>query len=544
MALNSKIILCKDIEIDKDYSNVLSYTENQMLTLCNESSHKIAERNDYSFIRPTNSIFVDFTYAQCLQANYIAFQNTDYSSKWFFAWIDEVIYKSDKSCELKYTVDAWSTWFDYWTKKTCYVLREHVNDDTIGLHTVPENLDVGEVQETFEYSDPKYANDYFFVVIESSYYILPGSNEDSLAKGVQFSGVSVYNKCVNGKLLFVFKITSTNDYSNISRFISRTNKDGFINDISNMYIAPKGAIDTNNIIPITAYVKENDVSVSFSYYFVDINNYSNNANKFDTEINKVNSYSGLTIKNNKCYCYPYNYLMVSNCNGNNNIYKYELFDTEKIYFDNVLTLVPGISGRVVPRNYKGILYDIDESIPLGKFPTCSWSGDAYTNWLTQNAINIPTSIVSAFMPGKIFSKKEDNKMFTVSSSEIANLIGGFYSASLLPNIEGGQNTGDALWSNSNNEIVYRGFRCKDEYMQIIDDYFSRYGYQINRVKLPNITGRTYWNYVEIGSNEEIGTGSVPANFMSTINNACRKGVTIWHNHANIGNFNLNNTIVS
>ena len=81
-------------------------------------------------------------------------------------------------------------------------------------------------------------------------------------------------------------------------------------------------------------------------------------------------------------------------------------------------------------------------------------------------------------------------------------------------------------------------------MQIIDDYFSRYGYQINRVKLPNITGRTYWNYIEIGSNEEIGNGSVPANFMSTINNACKKGVTIWHNHANVGNFSLNNTIVS
>ena len=70
-----------------------------------------------------------------------------------------------------------------------------------------------------------------------------------------------------------------------------------------------------------------------------------------------------------------------------------------------------------------------------------------------------------------------------------------------------------------------------------------FGYAIKSLELPNITGRRYWNYIEIGSSEEIGYGEVPAKFMDTINNACRRGVTIWHNHANIGNYNLNNTIV-
>ena len=87
-------------------------------------------------------------------------------------------------------------------------------------------------------------------------------------------------------------------------------------------------------------------------------------------------------------------------------------------------------------------------------------------------------------------------------------------------------------------------RCKLENLRIIDDYFTRYGYKIIRVVSPNITGRTYWNYVEIGANEDIGTGNVPTKYMDEINKACRRGVTIWHNHANIGNFALNNTIVT
>lgn len=69
------------------------------------------------------------------------------------------------------------------------------------------------------------------------------------------------------------------------------------------------------------------------------------------------------------------------------------------------------------------------------------------------------------------------------------------------------------------------------------------GYATNRVKLPNITGRQNFNYVEIGQAEEIGYGEVPSIFMNNINNACRRGVTIWHNHDNLGNYNIDNEII-
>lgn len=142
--MDSKIIIANNIKMDRDYNNVLSYSESNMLSLV--QANQVASANNYSFIRKNkNRISTHFTYSQCLQCNYMAFQNTDYSGKWFFAWIDEVIYKNDGATEIVYTVDEWSTWFDYWQKKPCFVVREHVNDDTIGLHTVPENLSVDEV---------------------------------------------------------------------------------------------------------------------------------------------------------------------------------------------------------------------------------------------------------------------------------------------------------------------------------------------------------------------------------------------------------------
>ena len=129
------------------------------------------------------------------------------------------------------------------------------------------------------------------------------------------------------------------------------------------------------------------------------------------------------------------------------------------------------------------------------------------------------------------------------SMSIANQIGQVYQHSLTPNTAKGNTNGGDINSSSNaNTFYFEQMSIKQEYAKIIDDYFTRYGYKINRIISPNITGRPYYNYIEIGSSEVIGTGSVPSKFMDIINNACRKGVTIWHNHANIGDYTLNNSI--
>ena len=96
-------------------------------------------------------------------------------------------------------------------------------------------------------------------------------------------------------------------------------------------------------------------------------------------------------------------------------------------------------------------------------------------------------------------------------------------------------------------FTYYKMSIRSEYARMIDDYFTRRGYQVNIMKIPNMISRTYWNYLQIGNQEEIGysniKGSVPTKSMDIINNIYRKGVTIWHDHANIGNYSLSNTIV-
>lgn len=140
--MNSQIILCKGINLDIESINVLNFSESDMLTLC--QSKAIASSNKYSFIDNAKGyLLCDFDYDTCLQSNYIAFQNPNYTNKWFFAFVTDVIYRGDKNTEIRFNVDSWSTWFEKLTIKSCFVQREHVSDDTIGKHTIPENIDVG-----------------------------------------------------------------------------------------------------------------------------------------------------------------------------------------------------------------------------------------------------------------------------------------------------------------------------------------------------------------------------------------------------------------
>lgn len=544
--MNSKILLVKNIHIDRQYTNVLSYSEAQMLELC--QANLVAQADNYSFLRPTGSIMAGFTYAQCLQANYIAFQNPDYSNKWFFAWIDDVIYKGDKNTEITFTVDAWSTWFDKWQKKSCFINRQHTNNDTIGLHTIPENLDVGEVIQESITEDLAYGNDFgYWIAVASNWTIKDGSSgAEALEsnKGTQFAGITVYDNTVFGTQLFFFHITELSSFKDLVLLLIRTNVDKHIEDVQNIFILPDVAIEPSKLIQHTAKVISDENT--FSFYTM---SYDMSPKKFNTEIDKITSFSDYTPKNNKCFVYPYNYLFVSNNQGSNNIYKYEDFNTEKCIFENQFSIAIGGSGRIVPKNYKGMATNDDEALALGKYPTCAWSSDAFTNWLTQNSVNMAVSLglTAGAVATTIATVGTTVPALTGAvmsvAGNIGNQIGQFYQASLLPNINGGQANGDVIWTCNRNMFTFRQMRVKTEYLKIIDDYFTRFGYAVKSLAMPNINGRKYWNYVEIGASEEIGYGEVPSKYMDTINNACRRGVTIWHNHANVGNYSLNNTIV-
>lgn len=475
--LNSKLILAKGIKMDKEYNNVLSFGTNAMLTLLNSTAHYVNSSETFAFIggKNTNVISCPFSYEECLQSNYIAYQNPSYSSKWFFAFITNVIYKSDGMTQIEFEIDAWTTWFEDWTKKACYINRQHVNDDTIGLHTVNENLDVGDVIEEYSESVINYGtdgNDYYFCINTTWDPVGEHNFGESTDSFVNINGNLVGN--------FIFCFTPGEALSSyVNNFIYKTNQDGKIDAIKELYILPKVIIDNFD----TKTKTYTAVLGSFSCLLL---KNEKDAITIPVTFDRINQFSDYIPKNNKLFCYPYNYLLVSNNVGNQNIYKYEDFEpyhpSYVPQFELQMSATIGASIRLVPRVYKNIDYNYDESLPLAKFPTCSWSSDAFTNWLTQNAVNIGTQIIGTVASTGVAiatsgtSSVIQGAMAGISpaSKGVLGLIGEFREASLLPNIIGGNNNGDINFSNRTNQFILHHMRAKTEYLRILDDYFSRF----------------------------------------------------------------------
>lgn len=108
----------------------------------------------------------------------------------------------------------------------------------------------------------------------------------------------------------------------------------------------------------------------------------------------------------KLKTYPYSFLRVSNNAGQEYDYKFENFYVEnQPNYDNSYDFVFMITGiaceggsvQLTPMNYGNNIAqlnygNIDEGLVLGKYPTFSWASDNFTNWLTQNGVNIALSL--------------------------------------------------------------------------------------------------------------------------------------------------------
>ena len=264
------------------------------------------------------------------------------------------------------------------------------------------------------------------------------------------------------------------------------------------------------------------------------------------EINKPNSLKGYVPKNNKLLTFPYCYLSVSNNNGSSNNYQYELFNEIGMYpnkcvFNIAGVPVVGASIKCSPLNYKNTQeYNTqEEGLMCGKFPTLSWSKDEYTNWLTQNAVNLGLGVTNEIVGG-VMNPSASGLISSVSG--IAGILANVYQHSLTPNsAKGNTNGGDINTCSNNNTFIFSQMCIKPEFARIIDDYFSMFGYKTNLVKMPNITGRKNWNYVKtIDCNF---SGNIPQTDINIIKAMFNAGCTLWHNPNTIYDYSQPNNIV-
>ena len=148
------------------------------------------EASNFSFQRKDNIIRWPGHVDNLMYYNYCMYQNENYGTKWFYAFITDMRYVNDNMTEISISTDVFQTWQFNLNYKRMFVEREHVNDDIVGKYTVPENVETGDyiIDEIIRFSD----FDEIKYIIQVSEYTNGEKPLSTNYGGVYYAGRSLY----------------------------------------------------------------------------------------------------------------------------------------------------------------------------------------------------------------------------------------------------------------------------------------------------------------------------------------------------------------
>lgn len=538
----SEIILCSGIKLDKKYENVLSYSESDMLSVCRNKA--IYTGNKYAIVGAgNNKINISARYEDCIYANYMAFINPRYGNKWFFGWVTGVKLLNPNTTEITFQVDVFSTWFERFNVGKAFIEREHVSDDTVGKHTIPEGLETGEfiINDLTELGSTELNSKY----IAMAYSGNPQTSFPSYGSGKEYSGL------YTGFNYMIF--ASSQD---AEKMIQGFSDNGALEKIYCLFTIPYGLIRSSVHWYNAPNATGSDIvevgDGNYPYFALVPEDPTGSHNEIsilsNTNFNINTTINGYTPKNNKLFTGEFNYIYVSNNTGVDIKLNYEDFVSNQPIFKIIGAISIGCNIKLIPQNYKKYSSSTGNSlytygISGSKYPTLGWVGDTYTNWLTQNAINISTGFISSGL-STIGSAMTGNASGAVSGMlGIANNLSQIYQHSLVSETgQGNINSGDLTYSSKKMNYTLYKMSVKEEMAKVIDQYLSRFGYKVNEVKTPNLNSRTKFNFIKVGGLDELISGNIPAVDLEEINSIFRKGVTIFHSYNDLGNYTISNPI--
>lgn len=567
---NSDVYLIKDIKITPNYSDTIFFSSaDAQYTYFANPSKRVATINKSSYQRyKRGSMKVGLSAGVVANANYMMFKNTSFENKWFYAFITDWEYINNNTTLISYMIDDIQTWFFDCTLGDCFVEREHVMDDAIGNNRVPEPVGTDRVVMTERWHCANM--DSYSIVVQASNKHRGDYFEQQFLHQGQFNGLAIWKTPCN----------TYDDASAIQSYLDQMVGDGSYSD---------DATNQQQVVSLimfpTTYaenISEGDKSKP----------YSTNEG-FATPRTMVDHY---TPRNKKLLTAPFKSLLLTNSIGANVTLDYDDFiAVSGVKTTPAFFIVGSMNGQgqmmCVPYNYRGVEKNFNYKITINEFPQCGYTLDSYRAWLAGGGdlkqqisalqgvgnglfslLGMAQSVNAEY--GKEWNKNYDYRYKDYSSpvaqqyadkntswseatansgvlSGAGGLLSGIlntaidyktteYNSQAQANIPVGMTAGNAMIG-----LRELNFRCYDvdinqQDARIIDDFFDKYGYQVNKLKVPNISGRKQWNYVKTRECEIVG--NIPASTKSSIINIFNNGITFWKHGDNIGNYSLDNTL--
>lgn len=570
---NKITLLATNIEIDNKHQLTFENVAKQMEYFNNLPKY---EYSNITYVRKGDSVVINDTYDNLIKYNYCMYQNTNFSNKWYFAFIIGMDFLSPGSTRVYLKSDPWQTYqFDINFLES-FIEREHIAKlaDIPGVNLLPEGLEIGEPINNgtaeIELLNPVYVIAYAGDPVEDK-VILPPTPEYELSHSV------------NGVQTGVAYFVSTSIH--LAEELKQINSMKMLDKVMTIFTIPALAV-----LGFETFTKENLLNPAYDHGAWIFENM--NTNGYDvTLFSNPSTLDGYNPRNKKLLTYPYLYLGFTAPNGNSQIYKYEDFTNRSPQFTIKSEINPNPQIYFIPKNYKNDNLNVSESGVLQGYPSIGYMTDFYNSWLAQNSqlMNIDLS--------------KQSQLYAVSNSQYINSgkmalvnYGGNLVEDAMLTVMAGIGIGKGIKDTANfqqelmnlsydqqrNKINYETaisqnmalkeaqklipntatlgsgstllgygllkdntftrFSIRSQFARRIDKYFDMFGYMTNEVKRPNLNNRSNWNYVKTQGANIISkdTTFIPQTELNEIKSLFDNGITLWHTVENFLDYSKDN----
>lgn len=554
--------LFKNVPLDKNYVHTMFFASHsdinsELKDLLTSQSYSYVYLASQTYTRITNNVMRVSRAATELQGcNYLAFYNgasggfPGQPNKYFYAFIDNVEYVNNTTTDVYFTIDVMQTYQGDYYLGDNFVEREQIaaSEDKIGANMVPEGLELGELIVSKHMRRLYSMNAPYTIIMYSA-------NQGGTNPYVAYvpGGVPVERRpsVPEGQL----QPSTRNRFGNLCCLA-----------IPYEARATTFPAETDNSVVVMGAIRTlTDASANIVAIFnIDAEMYEDNfvagssltrrydfdqTSRFIDPNNSTNDYT--SVRNMKLLQYPYTRVVVSNGNGANSEFKWELFSEnvnglKRAHFNIINAMLPQPKALAYPVNYRGLDVDMDSPVAIEDFPQPSWTEDSFSKWWAQNkltwGLSLASSVVqagvnvatagagSAARAGQLAEAGSENLANFAGAMEqhmpaiagnyrraaesnfaseamarnlsagskaragasgiggIASCMAQYYSAKAVPDSAHVQNNAGVI-----NALAGRfGFSFQQvtvtaEMARNIDKYFDMFGYATNRVKTPNIS---------------------------------------------------------
>ena len=475
---------------------------------------------------------------------------------WMYAFITGIDYISNNVSEITYQIDVLQTYALFNVSfKECFIERTHVNDDDIGKHIEPEPVTFSESKVELIGNMYEDASGYDWLVYAPFDFPVDTAQilEQGLTHRLRYTA-SMGETCglYQGLVCTVFESTT----------LMNTFTANLPDDIASLIVAivgvPKGFVTGEG----------SSYPARLSY---------NSPYKQTTDIVPTfTDIDGYTPRNNKLFTYPYYSLLVSDGEGNANTYRWEYFhrrsQTGTCRFQCVLACQTEPEMMIVPIGYgthDNTTPNFDEKIVLSNFPRAAWIGNTFAAWCAnQGLTNAVNALLGCIGLAGTFDSRPDysNLIQWAAGSGGSGLPGGAAPSvgskmvghpgmaalgAVGMGIKLGVSTAQAVrkpnqshGTSGGGAMLAGGYKSPRSYKQFInsfdarriDDFFTRYGYAINRIGTPHFKNDLR-NQHYIKTADCLVVGNCASEYCRIIETIFNRGVTWWKTPAVVGEYN-------